>query len=330
MNGKERKAAMCIDRERVDFAEINRAVLADYPDFLQRWIPGGRFHGCEYVPVNPKRHDLRAGSFKINWRTGKWSDFATGDSGTTPLSLYTYLTGLPYAQAGFRLAEELGGKSYFQAISVAKSSKPDKCEDQKNRDYALKLWNASFTAENTVIAKYLHSRGITAAIPPDIRLLPGHRHRPSGRVYPVMLAAIRRWPVKDLIAVHRTWLLPDGSGKAPLEPEKMMLGSASGGAVQLSAPAQKMVVAEGLETAMSVLQETGLPVWAGLSTSGMTGLMLPDFPLAQEIIIAGDNDPAGRKAAIQAAENWTKEGREVRLAFPPLNQDFNDMLKGVF
>ena len=324
---------MCIDRERLDFAEINRAVLANYPSFLQRWIPGGRFQGCEYLPVNPKRDDRRAGSFKINWRTGKWSDFASGDGGTTPLSLYAYLTGLPYAQAGYRLAEELGGKSYFQTTGAAKPAnvpKPNKREEQKNRDYALKLWNASFLAENTVIEKYLHSRGITAAIPPDIRLLPGHRHRPSGRVYPVMLAAIRRWPSKDLIAVHRTWVLPDGSGKAPLEPEKMMLGPASGGAVQLSTPAQKMVIAEGLETAMSVMQETGLPVWAGLSTSGMTGLVLPEFPLGQEIIIAGDNDPAGRKAAIQAAENWAKEGREVRLAFPPLNQDFNDMLKGAF
>lgn len=267
---------MYIDRERLDFAEINRAVLADYPAFLQRWIPGGRFEGSEYVPMNPKRYDRRAGSFKINWRTGKWSDFATGDSGTTPLSLYAYLTGLPYAHAGFRLAEELGGKSSFQATGTAKPAnapKPDKQEEQKNRDYALKLWNTGFPAGKTVIETYLHSRGITVAIPPDIRLLPGHRHRPSGRVYPVMLAAIRRWLSKDLVAVHRTWLLPDGSGKAPLEPEKMMLGPASGGAVQLSAPAQKMVIAEGLETALSVMQETGLSVWAGLSTSGMTGLV---------------------------------------------------------
>lgn len=324
---------MYIDRERLDFVEINRAVLADYPSFLQRWIPGGRFNGCEYVPVNPKRHDRRAGSFKINWRTGNWSDFATGDGGKTPLSLYAYLTGLPYVQAGYRLVEELGSKSGFQIISTAKTpniSKPDEREEQKNSDYALKLWNSSFSAENTVIAKYLHSRGIVAAIPSDIRLLPGHRHKPSGRMYPVMLAAIRRWPCKELVAVHRTWLLPDGSGKAPLEPAKMMLGPASGGAVQLSAPAQKIVIAEGLETALSVMQETSLPVWAGLSTSGMTGLVLPDLPLAQEIIIAGDNDPAGRKAAIHAAENWTKEGREVRLAFPPLDQDFNDMLKGAY
>ncbi len=320
---------MYIDRERLDFAEINKAVLADYPGFLQKWIPGGRFYGCEYVPVNPKRHDRKPGSFKINWRTGKWSDFATGDGGTTPLSLYAYLTGLPYAQAGFQLAGELGGKGRFQGTSAAKitnAPKPDKRQENKNRDFALKLWNAGFPAENMVIETYLRSRAIAGAIPPDIRLLPGHRHRSSGRVYPVMLAAIRRWPSRDVIAVHRTWILPDGSAKAPLEPEKMMLGPASGGAVQLSAPAQKMVIAEGLKTALSVMQETDLSVWAALSTSGMTGLILPDFPLAQEIIIAGDNDPAGRKAAIQAAENWTKEGREIRLAFPPINQDFNDLI----
>lgn len=324
---------MFVDRGRLDFAEINRVVLANYRGFLQRWIPGGRFQGCEYVPLNPKRYDRKAGSFKINWRTGKWSDFATGEGGTTPLSLYAYLTGFPYAEAGFRLAEELGTKRYFQPMNAPKfanASKLDKQKEEKNRDYALKLWNTSFPAENTVVETYLRSRGLTAVIPQDIRLLPGHRHSPSDRLYPVMLAAIRCWPYKNIVAVHRTWILPDGSGKAPLEPQKMMLGATSGGAVQLSTPAAKMVIAEGLETAMSVMQATGLSVWAGLSTAGITNLVLPDFPLAQEVIIAGDNDPAGRKAAIQAAEKWTKEGRNVRLAFPPVNQDFNDLiLEGV-
>ncbi len=320
---------MYIERERVDFAEINRAALANFRSLLQSWIPGGRFCGNEYVALNPVRADRRPGSFTVNWRTGQWGDFATGDRGGNPISLYAYLASIPYAQAGFRLADDLYG--HFRNFSLpspkaAKAPEQDDGQDRRNRDYALKLWNAGFPAEKTVIETYLHSRGIASAIPPDIRLLPGHRHRPSGRVYPVMLAAIRRWPSKDLIAVHRTWILPDGSGKAPLEPEKMMLGPASGGAVQLSAPAKKMVIAEGLETALSVMQETGLSVWAGLSTSGMTGLALPDFPLAQEIIIAGDNDPAGRKAATQAAEKWTKEGREVRLAFPPVNQDFNDLI----
>ncbi|MBL8639920.1 MAG: toprim domain-containing protein [Alphaproteobacteria bacterium] len=319
---------MSIDRERVDFAEINKAVLADYPHFLQMWIPHGKFEGGEYVSINPKRHDRSAGSFKVNCRTGNWADFATGDAGKTPLSLYAYLTDLPYAQAGFQLAEELGGKRFFNMSSSHSGlEERDNTKDKKNRDFALKLWNSAFPVKNSVVEKYLSSRGINISIPEDIRFLSGHKHAPSGRIYPVMLSAIRKWPSREIIAVHRTWILPDGSGKAPIEPAKMMLGKSLGGCVQLAPPARKMIVSEGIETGLSVYQNTGIPVWAGLSTSGMTGLILPDFPLGAEIIIACDNDPAGRKAAIKAAEKWTNEGRNVRLAFPPENLDFNDLLK---
>lgn len=319
---------MSIERERINFAEINKTVLADYPHYLQMWLPHGKFEGGEYVSKNPRRHDRKSGSFKVNCRTGNWADFATGDAGKTPLSLYAYLSDLSYAQAGFRLAEELRGKSFFVAPSHFQDVQEDKnSKDQKNKEYALKLWNAAFPVKNTVVEKYLASRGIHISIPEDIRLLSGHKHAPSGRIYPVMLSAIRKWPSKEIIAVHRTWILPDGSGKAPVEPAKMMLGGSLGGCVQLAPAASKMVVSEGIETGLSVYQCTGIPVWAGLSTSGITGLVLPDLPLGEEIIIACDNDPAGRKAAIKAAEKLTSEGRNVRLAFPPENSDFNDLLK---
>jgi DNA primase len=50
--------------------------------------------------------------------------------------------------------------------------------------------------------------------------------------------------------------------------------------------------------------------------------MLPDT--VQEIIIAADSDPAGQKAALAAAERFTREGHKVRIATPPQNQkDFN-------
>ena len=43
--------------------------------------------GHEYVARNPTRADRRPGSFKINLRTGRWADFATGDKGGDPVSL---------------------------------------------------------------------------------------------------------------------------------------------------------------------------------------------------------------------------------------------------
>ena len=317
---------MYANRAQPNFADINHTILTDYSRYIQQWLPGGRFEGSEYTAINPRRQDHKAGSFKINWRTGRWSDFATGDRGITPISLFAYLTGLPYAQAGFRLAETLNGTSYLRIAKLEIRRPLLKPTNQANLDYALRLWNLSFPGRNTVVEKYLNSRNIVTGIPDDIRFLPGHKHKPSGQIYTVMLAAIRRWPSKELIAVHRTWLLPDGSGKAKIEPQRMMLGNSFGGAVQLSPAAEAMVICEGLETGLSVSQVAKLPVWAGLSTSGIKGVSLPNLPLGKNIIIACDNDMAGRKAAMQAAERWTKEDRIVQLAFPPENQDFNDLL----
>lgn len=315
---------MRCDRYRHDWASLNQTILAQYSTYLRQWIPGGQFEGCEYVLLNPRRCDRRLGSFKINWKTGRWTDFATGDRGETPLSLYAYLTGLPFQQAWLRLTEEIKGSGYVSSPHHSPKG------DQTNIGYALKLWNSSFSAEKTVVETYLRSRGITIPLPTDIRLLPGHKHKPSGRIYPVMLTAVKQWPSQDVIAVHRTWILPDGSSKAPISPAKMMLGSTHGQAAQLSASASKMVIAEGIETALTLSQETGFSVWAALSAPGLAALILPERPLGQEIVIACDNDPAGRKAALHAAERWTQEGREVRLAFPPVNCDFNDLLMKKF
>jgi hypothetical protein len=62
------------------------------PRLLERWLPGGRIEGAEYVARNPKRHDQRPGSFKVNLATGRWADFATGDKGGDPISLAAYLS----------------------------------------------------------------------------------------------------------------------------------------------------------------------------------------------------------------------------------------------
>lgn len=93
---------------RLDFAAINRAALTVLPALLARWLPNGRPEGHEFVARNPCRVDRNVGSFKVNLRTGRWADFATGDRGGDPISLAAYLFGLRQAEAARRLAEMLG------------------------------------------------------------------------------------------------------------------------------------------------------------------------------------------------------------------------------
>ena len=94
--------------QHLDFDAINRAALASLPALLRRWLPDGRLVSHEFTARNPRRADRRPGSFRINVRSGKWADFATGDAGGDVVSLAAYLSGTRQAEAARALADMLG------------------------------------------------------------------------------------------------------------------------------------------------------------------------------------------------------------------------------
>ncbi len=86
------------------------AALPELPRLLEQWLPAGRWHGREYVVG-----DLGGGegdSLSINSDSGMWSDFATGESGGDPVSLYAAIYGYggdhPQLSAARDLAAEVG------------------------------------------------------------------------------------------------------------------------------------------------------------------------------------------------------------------------------
>jgi hypothetical protein len=94
--------------DRIDFRGINDAALQRLPLMVLRWLPEGRREGQEWVCRNPTRADRSPGSFKVNLRTGRWADFATGDGGGDAISLAAYLFGLRQSEAARRIATMLG------------------------------------------------------------------------------------------------------------------------------------------------------------------------------------------------------------------------------
>ena len=90
-------------------AQLAAAALASAKSLLQEWPPGGRFEGHEYVALNPTRNDRSPGSFKINWQTGKWSDFANPNAkGGDLISLFAYINSLDQGKAPQQIADKLG------------------------------------------------------------------------------------------------------------------------------------------------------------------------------------------------------------------------------
>jgi len=179
-------------------------------------------------------------------------------------------------------------------------------------------------AYGTLVTTYLASRGLHLLPPTSLRFHPGLTH-PSGGTWPAMVALVTRGSDDAPIAVHRTFLARDGSDKAPVEPQRMMLGPVGGGAVRLAAAASELLIGEGLETVLSGMQLTGKLGWACLSTGGLRSLHLPEE--VREVTILEDADDQGREAPAAAAQRLIREGRTVRVARPPVGfKDFNDVL----
>jgi hypothetical protein len=176
--------------------------------------------------------------------------------------------------------------------------------------------------QGSLAETYLRGRGITCALPDCLRFHPSGWH-PTAQRLPMMVARVEGGAG---FAVHRTYLSP-GGGRAPVDPNKAMLGACAGGAVQVARAKGPLVVAEGIETALSLasgLLNKPATIWAALSTSGMRGLILP--PLPGRLTVAADGDKPGREAAMALASRAEALGWHVSLLPAPDGKDWNDVL----
>ncbi len=196
-------------------------------------------------------------------------------------------------------------------------------DDAKHINAALSIWQSTKAGCGTPVETYLRARGVGIQPPSDLRFHAGLKH-PSGGIWPAMVALVTRGIDNTPVAIHRTFLTHDGLGKAPVKPQKMMLGPCRGGAVRLAQLNHVLMVGEGIETCLAAMQETGHASWAALSTSGLRSLDLPNE--VRDVIVLADGDDPGEAAAQDCGRRWKREGRRVRIARPPRGLDFNDML----
>lgn len=189
--------------------------------------------------------------------------------------------------------------------TLAQREREAKAEAEKRAEQAKRLWLEAQPIAGTVAEAYLRGRGITCALPPTLRFHAEAWHGPTARHFPAMVAAMQG---AGLPAVHRTYLRPDGAGKADIDPAKAMLGATAGGAVRLCDGPSRLVAAEGIESGLSLLRGLHLPTQAGRLT------------------IATDGDKPGREAAHALADRAHGLGWQVSILDPGTGRDFNDIL----
>lgn len=127
---------------------------------------------------------------------------------------------------------------------------------------------------------------------------------------PAIVVAMRSFTSREIVAVQRIYITRSGvkDGKP------MMLGAASGSAMQLQPRSAVLNVCEGLETALSLIAMDERPVWALGSTSLITSFPIIDG--VDRLALWADHDDPGIKAALQCRDNWRAAGRAVRVLQP--------------
>ena len=282
-----------------------------------------------------------------------------GFGGGTVIDLVMHLDGVSFMQACEALTGEpppRGESKPLTAEQRAEWARRQRAAEQERqsreaaaaayqedtRDAALSIWNECIPIFGTVSETYLHKRGMPTppgGWPSVLRHHPS-LYYPNGKRYPALVCRVDDVD-GEFTAIWRTYLSPDGAGKADVPNAKLGLGPAGGGAVRIGGVGPRIGIAEGLESALGGWNLIGraYPVWAALSTSGMTAIELPlgvtratlfpdgDIPVKRE---GGEYVPVqiapGRKAARALKDRLVAEGVACTIACePPPAHDYCDL-----
>ncbi|WP_374470302.1 toprim domain-containing protein [Phenylobacterium sp.] len=186
---------------------------------------------------------------------------------------------------------------------------------------AVTIWREAVT-RGEILGRYLAGRGIRST-PPTLRQ---GIHLKFGRIpIPCMVAAVQA-PSGQVIAVQET-LLTWKATKAPLTSSRHTTGALGHGAVRLGPAGPVLGVAEGVETALSAMELSGVTCWASLGGQRLGRIALPSA--VREVHIFADADAPGRAAAEMAADRYAQQGLAVTVRWPPEPfGDWNDYHRG--
>jgi hypothetical protein len=281
------KAQIQQARDRTNIAELVAREVSLERRGRSYWAP------CPF-------HDEHTPSFEVRPEKGDYRCFGCGERGDA-IAWVMRVDGLSFVDAVQQLGVEAGLWSESpdapkrpERPPLVKRQAPAEREkslaDKQRR--ALGLWRARTDPKGTSVEIYWReARRLGDEIPPTIGCLLDHPYRvpddkaPEGYRelgrFPVMLAAISI-DGGQLVTVHRTYLAPDGSGKAviidPLRPgkpplnAKKLVGAPGHGAIRLTPAGEELLLGEGIETTKAAhLYRPASAAWAGYSLNHIAG-----------------------------------------------------------
>tara|TARA_B110000438_G_scaffold295958_1_gene339867 strand:- start:343 stop:2151 length:1809 start_codon:yes stop_codon:yes gene_type:complete len=317
--------------------------------------------GREFVGLSPFSSE-KTPSFTVNDQKGFYHCFSSGEHG----DVFTFLMktqNLSFPEAVERLAEEAG-------LEVPQSSPEEARRAQRRTtlqdavEFATRFYEQKLRSpEGRVAYSYLRDRGLRDDTIQKYRL----GYSPSGNA---LKAALSRENIPEDVATEARLINPAQEGRSSFDffrdrvmfPILDVRGKpvAFGGRVlgegepkYLNSPETplfhkghivygfsqarpsasdkaEIIIAEGYMDVIALAQAGITNAVAPLGTALTENQIALLWRIAQEPILCFDGDPAGRKAALRAADRclpMLEPGRSLRFAMLPAGQDPDDLIK---
>jgi len=313
-------------KTRHDLAAVKERLACTAAD----WLPGlfpearlardGRSLRCADLSGRPPRKEGSC-TIHLDGPYAGWGfDYATGER-AGPIDLIAQATGLCDG-ALFDEAARLAGMDHPAPRTTPAS--PMRARPDHSAEIA-RLVDGAGPISGTPGETYLRARGVSDPGSPDLLFHPDLPDFDSCRGWPGLIAILRLPDGERAPGIHRTFLLDDGSAKAP--PGKKMLGSVKDAVVRLFPMSEdgQIGIAEGIETALAAHALFGMSVWAALSADGLARFQWPEG--ARRVTIYADAGDAGRQAAATLSDRLNRADIPNEIVAPLHGDDFNDDLQ---
>jgi len=297
----------------------------------KHYLSNGRRCGNYWIVGDVNNHAGRSlyvrlkGPLSGKGARGRWTDAATSEHGDL-LDLIRAREGL----TSFR--DTLDEARRFLRVPRAGSSERRDGHSGGRDTVALarKIWAASRLIAGTPAEAYLRARKITADLhDAPLRYHPALLYRDPNslpRKLPALVAAVTD-NSGMIMGIHRTFLDSACTCKAHVASPRRSLGAILGNGVRFGVIDDFAIIGEGIETVLSLKSALPkIPMVAALSAAHLAAWAIP-FGL-RRLIIAADNDPAGRRAASKLSERAKVSGVETETVVAR-GADFNDDLQRV-
>jgi hypothetical protein len=309
-----------------DASELARRLARDVETVCRHYLSNGRRQGRYWTVGDVRNSPGRSMFVRLSGpefgpgAAGHWTDAASAE----------------YGDLLDVIRESCGLTNFRDVVDEARRflslPRDERCRTPipaGSPEAAQRLIAMSRTIRGTLVETYLRNRAITMlAGTGALRFHPRCYYKPAEhsptQTWPAMIAAVTDLDGR-ITGAHRTWLAPDGFGKAPIDIQRKAMGGLLGHAVRFGAADDVLAVGEGIETMLSLrCALPAMPMAAALSANHLAALLFPSA--LRRLYIARDADAAGDMAFAALTERAEAAGIEA-LALSPRKGDFNEDLR---